>query len=436
MSDTLIKIEGLHKKFCMNLKRSMLYGTVDMVKGMFGAHISEELRKGEFWALQDINFELKKGEILGLIGKNGCGKTTLLRLISGIFPPDKGLITINGSIGSLIALGAGFHPHMTGRENIWLNGSILGMSKIEINSKLDSIIEFADISDFIDAPVSTYSSGMTVRLGFSIAIHCSPEILLVDEVLAVGDFNFQYKCFEKIKELKQNGTAIVFVSHSENSVKAVCTSGILMDKGKMVMHGEIDSVLDAYNKYNTGKIKNVLLDKNDNRKLTEADYSYRRGNGKIRFTEVYFCDGNNEKIDKIPFNEASVRIVAKYFTKEFIDKVRVAFTLRDATKTEWVWVYSPLLENNIIENVEGEGEIIFDIDIRDLGPNIYGLYIVLSDTVIKELAYDVWDINGTILEIESNLDMIKRGLSVTKPYVIRKTKIVHNKLQDNTTVQL
>lgn len=428
MSGTLIRVEGLYKKFCQSLKRSMLYGTIDASKSMFGIPIGNvDLRKKEFWALKDINFELKKGEILGLIGKNGCGKTTLLRLINGIFPPDQGKITINGRIGALIAVGAGFHPHMTGRENIYLNGTILGMTKTELKSKFDLIIDFAEIGDFIDSPVASYSSGMTVRLGFSIAIHCHPDILLVDEILSVGDFNFQYKCFEKIKELKRNGTAIIFVSHSESSIKAICQNGILMDKGQIVEYGNIDKILDAYNKYNTGKIKNVLLDKNEDRKLTQADYIYRRGNGKIRFTEVYFCDENNNKLDKVPYNTTNVRIYTKYFTNNFIDRVKVAFMLRDATKGDWVWVYSPMLENDIIEDIEGEGEIYFDIDISNLGPNLYGLYIGFADSEIQDLAYDVWDINGTILEIESNIELVSKGLSDTKPYVIRKSKVIHNR---------
>lgn len=429
MSETLIKVEGLYKKFCTSLKRSMLYGTYDAVRDMTGiGYNATHLRKKEFWALQKINFELKEGEILGLIGKNGCGKTTLLRLINGIFPPDQGKIIINGRIGALIAVGAGFHPHMTGRENIYLNGTILGMTKAELKSKFDRIIDFAEIGDFIDAPVATYSSGMTVRLGFSIAIHCQPDILLVDEILSVGDFNFQYKCLEKIKELKRNGTAIIFVSHNESSIKAVCKNGILMDEGQIVEYSDIDEILDAYNKFNTSKIKNVLLDKNDNRKLTRADYIYRRGNGKVRFIEVSFRDKQNNVIDKVPFNTPSIRIYAKYFTANFIDKVRVGFMLRDASKGDWVWLYAPILENNIIENIEGEGEIYFDIDISNLGPNLYGLYIGMTDPEIKDLAYDVWDINGTILEIESSIDLVSKGLSVTKPYIIRNASLRHKKL--------
>src|ERR1035437_5181623 len=251
MSETVIKVEGLHKKFCQSLKRSLFYGTVDASKSVFGFPIENvELRKKEFWALQDINFELKRGETLGLIGQNGCGKTTLLRLINGIFPPDKGKIMINGRIGALIAVGAGFHPHLTGRENIYLNGTILGMTKGELKRKFDDIVDFAEIGDFIDSPVATYSSGMTVRLGFAIAIHCEPEILLVDEILAVGDIKFQQKCMSKMGDIVENGASIIFVSHNMLSVQQICKTAILFDKGRCIEKGEMLYVINKYYQMN------------------------------------------------------------------------------------------------------------------------------------------------------------------------------------------
>jgi lipopolysaccharide transport system ATP-binding protein len=256
MSDTLLKVEGLHKKFCQSLKRSLFYGTIDATKSMFGFPIENvDLRKKEFWALQDINFELKRGETLGLIGQNGSGKTTLLRLVNGIFPPDKGKITINGRIGALIAVGAGFHPHMTGRENIWLNGTILGMTKSELKQKFDEIIDFAEIGEFIDAPVATYSSGMTVRLGFAIAIHCKPDILLIDEILAVGDLGFQTKCYNMIGNLKKDGVASILVSHDLHSINAYCNKAILINHGQQIICDEVPIVLAHYLKYFTSVLK-------------------------------------------------------------------------------------------------------------------------------------------------------------------------------------
>ncbi|MCK4325438.1 ABC transporter ATP-binding protein, partial [bacterium] len=185
MNDIAIKVEHVSKKFCKRLRHTMLYGTVDIARSTLGLlpH-SGQLRVGEFWAVDDVSFELKRGETLGIIGPNGAGKTTVLKMLNGIFMPDKGKIIIKGRVGALIEVGAGFHPMLTGRENIYINGTILGMSKREIDKKFDDIVNFADIGDFIDSPVKHYSSGMYVRLGFAIAIHCEPDILLVDEVLA------------------------------------------------------------------------------------------------------------------------------------------------------------------------------------------------------------------------------------------------------------
>lgn len=249
MTDVVLNIEGLNKKFCRSLKRSMLYGTVDAMMDMANIHRNPDLlRKKEFWALKDINFELKRGETLGLIGQNGCGKTTLLRLINGIFPPDSGKITIKGRIGALIAVGAGFHPYMSGRENIYLNGTILGMNRLEIKRKFDEIVDFAEIGEFLDAPVATYSSGMTVRLGFAIAIHCDPDILLIDEILAVGDVGYQLKCFNKIGELRQQGVSTLLVSHDLHNMSTYANKILLINKGHQVFLGEVSEGLSIYKK--------------------------------------------------------------------------------------------------------------------------------------------------------------------------------------------
>ena len=249
----------------------MVYGTYDAFRDMAGiSYDAEQLRKKEFWALQDINFELKRGETLGLIGQNGCGKTTLLRLINGIFPPDKGKITINGRIGALISVGAGFHPHMTGRENIFLNGTILGMTKAELKRKFDEIVDFAEIGNFIDSPVATYSSGMTVRLGFAIAINCDPDILLVDEILAVGDVSFVGKCFNKIKELQDRGTAIVLVTHNTQNILDFCQRGILLNYGKEL----IDTTAgEAIKKYEIILNQEKINKKENNNKEISAERS-------------------------------------------------------------------------------------------------------------------------------------------------------------------
>lgn len=247
--DVVLKIDDVSKKFCRSLKRSMFYGAKDTVKNMLGiSQDFSDLRQGEFWALKNVQFELKKGETLGIIGQNGCGKTTLLRLVNGIFPPSQGKVTVKGRVGALIAVGAGFHPHMTGRENIFLNGSILGMTRREIRRKFDSIVDFAEIGEFIDAPVSTYSSGMYVRLGFAIAIHADIDLLLVDEILAVGDLGFILKCFNKIGELKRNGVSILYVSHDMQGIINMSDSVLFLHKGIVQFYGNPSKAISLYKK--------------------------------------------------------------------------------------------------------------------------------------------------------------------------------------------
>lgn len=215
MSDeVLVKVEGVSKKFCRSLKRSLWYGVQDVSAEMFGRKGShDELRKNEFWAVNDVSFELKRGECLGLIGPNGAGKSTLLKMLNGLVKPDKGRITMRGRVGALIELGAGFNPILTARENIYVNGSVLGFSKKELGRKFDEIVDFAEIEEFIDTPVQNYSSGMKVRLGFAVAAQLEPDVLLIDEILAVGDAGFRTKCINSIAQISKT-TGVIFVSHS------------------------------------------------------------------------------------------------------------------------------------------------------------------------------------------------------------------------------
>ncbi len=236
--EVVVSIKQVSKKFCRNLRRSMAYGIVDLSKDLVGMKPdTHTLRQSEFWALDDVSFELRRGDRLGIIGMNGSGKTTLLRLLTGIFPPDKGEIQVKGRVGALVAVGAGFHPHMTGRENIYLNGTILGMSQKEIQAKFESIIAFSEIGEFLDAPVSTYSSGMRVRLGFAIAIHCEPDILLIDEVLSIGDLAFRNKSLRRMHEFQEKANALIFVSHQLEQIRTLCNRVIILNKGKIVFDG-------------------------------------------------------------------------------------------------------------------------------------------------------------------------------------------------------
>ena len=248
-NDILIKAEHVSKKFCLSLKKSLWYGLKDMGKELLGMSQgnSGQLRPKEFWAVNDVSFEVKRGECLGLIGRNGAGKTTLLKMLNGLIKPDAGRIEMRGRVGALIALGAGFNPVLTGRENIYVNASVLGIPKKEVDRKLDEIVDFAEIGDFIDTPVQNYSSGMAVRLGFAVASSLEPDILLLDEVLAVGDLGFQYKCFRRIGELMKRA-AVIFVSHSMASVASTCKRAMLMEHGVVTMASDdCPAVVQRYN---------------------------------------------------------------------------------------------------------------------------------------------------------------------------------------------
>ncbi len=243
----IVKAENVSKKYCKSLKRSMIYGIQDIVKNTFNFSAKlKDLRKDEFWAVRKVNFSLKRGETLGIIGSNGSGKSTLLKMLNGIFWPDEGMITIKGKVGALIEVGAGFHPMLSGRENVYLNGAILGMKKREIEKKFDQIVEFAEIGEFIDTPVKFYSSGMFVRLGFSIAVHSDPDILLVDEILSVGDLNFQAKSKKKIVELLERGISIILVSHNLNLINTVCDQTLFLDKSLGCYLGNTSDIIDKY----------------------------------------------------------------------------------------------------------------------------------------------------------------------------------------------
>src|SRR5215813_13689941 len=227
-----------------------------------GASLFQKLasltRKEDFWALKDVSFEVERGQALGIIGHNGAGKSTILKLLSRITVPSTGEIMINGRLSALIEVGSGFHPELTGRENIYLNGSILGMLRREITKKLDSIVDFAELRQFIDTPVKRYSSGMYVRLGFSIAAHLNPDILLLDEVLAVGDAAFQSKCFRRINELRESGTTIVFISHDLSAVTRICDRALLLMGGQISADGTTGTVIAEYQRLTAGLVQSSV----------------------------------------------------------------------------------------------------------------------------------------------------------------------------------
>jgi len=249
VSDDAIIFDGVWKKFSKGEDYDSLRDLLPAAARKLLTRTesgSGELRRREFWALQDLSFTVRKGEAIGIIGHNGSGKSTALKLMTGILRPNHGTVTLTGRVGALIEVGAGFHHDLTGRENVYLNGTILGLSRKEIEAQFDNIVEFSELQEFIDTPVKRYSSGMYARLGFSVAAHMSPDILLIDEVLAVGDISFQQKCLERVKALKQHGTTIVFISHNMHAVREVCPRVIVLERGVKVCDGSAAEMVTAY----------------------------------------------------------------------------------------------------------------------------------------------------------------------------------------------
>jgi lipopolysaccharide transport system ATP-binding protein len=250
MSDIAVKVENLSKLYRIGAKQEQ-YATlrsalVSGIKGLTTRRSTQQIEENNLWALKDVSFDIKQGEVVGIIGRNGAGKSTLLKVLAHITEPTSGRVSIYGRVGSLLEVGTGFHPELTGRDNIYLNGAILGMKRAEIQRKFDEIVAFAEIEKFLDTPVKRYSSGMYVRLAFAVAAHMEPEILVVDEVLAVGDAEFQKKCLGKMSEVAGKGRTVLFVSHNMAAVRNLCLSAILLQEGALTFSGKTVDVIDKY----------------------------------------------------------------------------------------------------------------------------------------------------------------------------------------------
>lgn len=271
MSDIAIRVENLSKRYLLGHQANAPKGEATLRDNLVGAargllRRTKEMARGgslvagdsveEFWALKDVSFDVKRGEVVGIIGRNGAGKSTLLKILSRITEPTSGRITLNGRVSSLLEVGTGFHPELSGRENIFLNGAILGMSRKEIQAKFDEIVDFAEVEKFLDTPVKRYSSGMYVRLAFAVAAHLEPEILVVDEVLAVGDAEFQKKCLGKMSEFSRTGRTIMFVSHDLNSVLRICPTSILLKGGVLQNMAASSQIVEEYRQQGRQRVVN------------------------------------------------------------------------------------------------------------------------------------------------------------------------------------
>ncbi|HET7118809.1 MAG TPA: polysaccharide ABC transporter ATP-binding protein [Hanamia sp.] len=375
MSNTVIKVENLSKQYRLgNVGTGSLVHDMNRAWHRIRGKEDPYLKIGEendrsvkgnseyVWALRDINFEVKQGEVLGIIGRNGAGKSTLLKILSRTTTPTTGQVKIKGRVASLLEVGTGFHGELTGRENIFLNGAILGMTKKEIKSKLDEIIDFSGVERYIDTPVKRYSSGMYVRLAFGVAAHLEPEILIVDEVLAVGDAEFQKKAIGKMKDISQGqGRTVLFVSHNLNSVAVLCDKGLLLNNGIISVVGEIENVLTEYNSYSKkDALKNILI-------LSE--------NKKVWLTYFSMVESNSNSDIIETFMPLTIKLGFESLVD--MDKVNVGVGFNDSDNTRVFTVFSKLYlkEYNI---KKGYNEINCLIDSIALKPGNYFVEIYIG----------------------------------------------------------
>ncbi|MDJ0702388.1 MAG: ABC transporter ATP-binding protein [Leptolyngbyaceae cyanobacterium MO_188.B28] len=373
--DVVLSVQGVSKKFCRDLKRSLLYGVRDIGKEFLGlrGEKNDKLRKKEFWALQDVSFELRRGEALGLVGKNGSGKSTLLRIIAGLIKPDVGMVRVNGRVAPLIALGAGFNPVLTGRENIYANMSILGLSKEEIDERFDEVVEFAEIGEAIDSPVQSYSSGMAARLGFASAIHTNPDILLIDEVLAVGDLKFRAKCNRKLFRLRQNGATFILVSHNSQVLLSACNSAIYLALGKVVTSGEAKSVVV---KYENDLFLNEAAGKSKDSCITEEinNDEFRE----IKINDCVFIDDQGRIVELLKTSEA-VTLCLRCTAYERVDEVIVRLIFRELSDfNELVLELSSKADEEELVMELGENDVLIHLSYLGLKPGLYSLRVLIE----------------------------------------------------------
>lgn len=317
-SDLAISVRGVGKTFQVATTQHRPTTLGELLMQKLKNPFASSQPTHQFEALQDVSFEVKKGEVLGIVGRNGAGKSTLLKILSRITPPTRGEIDIYGRVGALLEVGTGFHPELTGRENIYLNGTILGMRKAEIQKRFDEIVAFSEVEDFLDTPVKRYSSGMYVRLAFAVAAHLEPEILIVDEVLAVGDASFQKKCLGKMGDVAKGGRTVLFVSHNMAAMRALCSRAILMDAGRIVMDGEISGVTRAY-----------IESEKSSPALFTWDEKSAPSHGGFTFCRVAILNQRGEPVANVAHDEPFT-ISIEYKMERKAPGIRVGFLMQNA----------------------------------------------------------------------------------------------------------
>lgn len=381
-SSTAVEVHDLSKRFRIYTHRNQSLKAA-LLHGGRGSH-------EDFWALTDIDFSIPEGKTFGLLGHNGSGKSTLLKCIAKILSPDKGSVTANGRIAAMLEVGSGFHPELSGRENIYLNGAILGMTRREIDAKFDDIVGFSGVEDFIDQPVKNYSSGMYVRLGFSVSIHVEPEILLVDEVLAVGDMDFQERCMAKFREFREAGRTVVVVSHGLEQMRTFCDEAAWLHKGKLVDVGAAASIIDRY----SGKVKDQGEDPGE---------AYRFGTGEVQITRLELLDSEGASLESLSTGDP-IRVRLHYRCSQAME--RPVFGCSMETREGFVvWGLHGMDAGFCPERLEpGEGSIDVVIPKMMLRPNRYFVSAAIQpstlvgvvDSIQRPVSFEV--VPGPLME--------------------------------------
>jgi len=404
-NELLLQVDNVSKKFCKDLKKSLWYGLQDITGDLFSYRKeAKKLRPKEFWALSDISFELRRGESLGLIGSNGAGKSTLLKLLNGLIMPDQGRIAVRGRVGALIELGAGFNPILTGRENIYVNAAVLGISKRQVDQVIDEIIDFADLEEFIDAPVQSYSSGMRVRLGFAVAAQLKPDILIVDEVLAVGDAYFRRKCINYMQKLFESSeTTVILVSHNLRNIEQVCERVIYLERGNIIAQGQTDQVISKY-----------LYNSNTHYAERTAKQAFQQdGSGEIRFTEVTI---NSTQSDRPQVHAGEpITIRAKFKVFKPVKFVRFRIGIQDFSTQTLI-----TLANVDATNLDKDGEIVCTFPEIYLYPRTYSIYLSATDLLLLLERQS----NAMVFTIEGARDESVK-FSVDDPQLLRLPHSIH-----------
>lgn len=358
MNETVVSVEGASKKYCRNLRRSMMYGLHDIALDIFNVKTeNSKLRTDEFWSLNNVSLDLKRGDVLGVLGANGAGKSTLLKLISGIIFPDAGCVRTRGKVGELIEVSAGFHPTLTGRENIYVKGAIQGLNKREIDQVLDEIVAFAELENFIDSPVKYYSSGMHMRLGFAVIAHSKPDILLVDEVLSVGDVSFRAKCFNRINSIIAEAGA-VFVSHNMGDVSRICNKILVLDKGVCIHYGTdvTEGINCYYRECAVGHMPSVL------------------GSGRAAIHEIVIASATDTGDEIVHYQSGDFVLNMMLNVDDQISDFEIVVTISNLEQRNLVQCKSKH-DAASLRNHGGKTRIRVNMGMLNLNPGIYGVTV-------------------------------------------------------------